>query len=584
MVVDFGESTGGRACRKRDRQPLCARCGRGGVDTGGNRTQWWGVLPPDSIKTILTAWIVLAAAAAGVAQDAICEAWRFPPPSLDARGRFGHAVALANNELIAAATDSLGSQRVYAFRRSASGRTWSFVGELLPATSASGVTAFGWSVATDGVSAAVGAYLEDAGQQDSGVVHLYRRTLAGWSSDGSIEPPDPAFRGFFGWSVAISGNRVVIGEPGANTRNGRAWVFVRRAPNDWVEIDQLEPATAPAGGEQFGSAVALEGTVAVVGSPAYDAGALTDRGRALVFTGSDIADSWLQVAAPEPFILGIRGRYGSSVALGGGVLVIGAPGDSQNATQAGSAHLFTGATSVWTHRSRLTAPVPAVEGEFGDSVAVSGNAVVVGAPGGGAATGDAYLFQRPSPAGFFVFSKSLEPSVTNAGAEFGISVALAGDAAIVGSRGFQGFVSNGGGVYAYDLDATALEAWQTRNFGAAVELPSQEPVLWGLDADPDGDRIVNKAEAYHGTDPNAADQPPVRLAGDDGTALYLEWRRDAKDYGIVAQLYASDDLAGWGIAQGATLQEDPLSEGGFSIFARVPYGEATRFFARLGLR
>ncbi|MEZ5302726.1 MAG: hypothetical protein R3F11_19125 [Verrucomicrobiales bacterium] len=73
---------------------------------------------------------MLAAAAAGVAQDAICEAWRFPPPSLDARGRFGHAVALANNELIAAATDSLGSQRVYAFRRSASGRTWSFVGEL----------------------------------------------------------------------------------------------------------------------------------------------------------------------------------------------------------------------------------------------------------------------------------------------------------------------------------------------------------------------------------------------------------------------------------------------------------------------
>ncbi|MEZ5302727.1 MAG: hypothetical protein R3F11_19130 [Verrucomicrobiales bacterium] len=244
---------------------------------------------------------------------------------------------------------------------------------------------------------------------------------------------------------------------------------------------------------------------------------------------------------------------------------------------------FTGATSVWTHRSRLTAPVPAVEGEFGDSVAVSGNAVVVGAPGGGAATGDAYLFQRPSPAGFFVFSKSLEPSVSNAGAEFGISVALAGDAAIVGSRGFQGFVSNGGGVYAYDLDATALEAWQTRNFGAAVELPSQEPVLWGLDADPDGDRIVNKAEAYHGTDPNAADQPPVRLAGDDGDALYLEWRRDAKDYGIVAQLYASDDLAGWGSPR-ARRSRRTRCRGRVLDFARVPYGEATRFFARLGLR
>ncbi len=195
----------------------------------------------------------------------------------------------------------------------------------------------------------------------------------------TLANPAPSDGDFFGCSVAISGNTVVVGAYGDDTgATGAGAAYVFDATTGGLVSTLANPT--PAAIDHFGASVAVSGNTVVVGAYLDDTGA-TDAGSAYVFnaaTGSLVST----LANPTP---AANDRFGNSVAISGNTVVVGASHDDAGATDAGSAYLFDATTGSLLHT--LANPTPTTYDYFGDSVAISGNSVVVGAHQENTATG-----------------------------------------------------------------------------------------------------------------------------------------------------------------------------------------------------
>ena len=163
----------------------------------------------------------------------------------------------------------------------------------------------------------------------------------------------------------------------------------------WVQKAKL---TASDGEEWdwFGTSVAISGDTVVVGADDDVIGTNTDQGSAYVFVRS--GDTWTQTAKLTASDGAADDSFGHSVAISGDTVVVGADGDDNNK---GSAYVFEKPAAGWANMTQ-TAKLTASDGEdydhFGYSVAISGDTVVVGAPladgGGNCYKGSAYVFEK----------------------------------------------------------------------------------------------------------------------------------------------------------------------------------------------
>ncbi len=129
---------------------------------------------------------------------------------------------------------------------------------------------FGRSVALDRSRLVVGAsYVKVGTQGRPGAAYVFERTASGWTETAKLMPRGLSSHDHFGWSVALRGDTVVVGEPGPNdyftTEHGHAWVYLREPSGEWLETQVLE-STGPNGGGLFGRAVVLDGERLFVGA------------------------------------------------------------------------------------------------------------------------------------------------------------------------------------------------------------------------------------------------------------------------------------------------------------------------------
>ena len=264
----------------------------------------------------------------------------------------------------------------------------------------------------------------------------------------------------FGASIAISGGVVVVGAPGGTIRpggsyysgpskRGRAYVFTKGA-NGWHQTAELTGSDTVLG-DNFGYSVAVSDDTVVVG--AYSA--FSGSGRAYVFTKG--ANGWHQTAELRGSDTGPGDSFGYSVAVSGSTVVVGAPysGGVTEGGSAGRAYVFTNGANGWHQAAELTGPAPTTSqlcmlpgDEFGNSVAVSGETAVVGACGQ-AMAGRAYVFTK-GPNGWHQ-TADLKGSDTARDDGFGWSVALSGGTAVVGA---PGHARRAGRVYVFTNDGT----------------------------------------------------------------------------------------------------------------------------------
>jgi len=304
----------------------------------------------------------------------------------------------------------------------------------LTASDAAGGDRFGVAVAVSGDTAVVGANAADTpAGSNVGSAYVFVRSAGTWALQAKLTATDAAAVDNFGISVAISGDTAVVGayldSTLAGSNAGSAYVFVRSA-GTWAQQQKLTAADA-ADGDSFGVSVAVSGDTAVVGAYLDDAPAGTNAGSAYVFVRS--AGTWAhqqKLAADDAAAVD---NFGMSVAVSVDTAVVGA--HLEGGTNAGSAYVFVRSAGTWAQQQKLAASDAAANDNFGASVAVSGDTAVVGAPfddiAAGTDAGSAYVFVRS--AGTWAQQQKLAASDADAGDRFGIAVAVSGDTAVVGA-------------------------------------------------------------------------------------------------------------------------------------------------------
>ena len=296
----------------------------------------------------------------------------------------------------------------------------------------------GTSVAISGETVVIGAPGRDIGTAlDQGAAFVFVRKGARWEQQDVLTPIIGSANEKLGASVAIDGDTIVVGAPGTVSLPGAAYVFVR-SQSVWTQQAKLVADDGRAG-DQFGFSVAVSGNTAVVGAPDDDTlTTVIDHGSAYVFVRS--GNNWTQQGKLLNVSVEPGNRFGQSVALNGNTAVIGSPGDEVNANNSqGSATVWVRNGATWTVQQVLTASDGAVPDQFGFSVALQNNAVVIGAPGrrelGNFSQGAAYVFNRSGTT--WTQQHKLTPSVSEQAAYFlfGASVAPDGASVLIGAPG-----------------------------------------------------------------------------------------------------------------------------------------------------
>jgi hypothetical protein len=295
------------------------------------------------------------------------------------------------------------------------------------------------------------------------------RPLAEMHGSGTV-PLD-----WFGASVAASGGTVVVGapaEPLLAAGFGRAYVFTKMA-SAWHQTAELENPDA-LGPDWFGDSVAVSGHTIVVGAPAISV-LSSGLGRAYVF--AQTTTGWRQTAQLEGPDTAVGDSFGDSVAISGRTIVVGAP---SHASKAGAAYVFTNPGRGW-QVTELKGSDTIAKDDFGDAVAISGDTIVVGAFGHASEAGRAYVFTH-GPNGWHQ-SAELSGSGIAAGDGFGVSVAIAGRTIAVGA-GLA--ASDAGRVYLFAKNAAgwhqsaqlaASDAGAKNDFGDAVAVSGDNVVV-----------------------------------------------------------------------------------------------------------
>ena len=239
--------------------------------------------------------------------------------------------------------------------------------------------------------------------------------------------------------------------------------------------------SASADSDLMGAAVSIYGTYAAVGVPAYN----TNTGAVIIYEKS--SGVWSQVAKLTASDGSSGDLFGSSVALDSATLLVGAPGDLT-----GSAYIFKRESGSWLQQQKLfpSLGTPASGDQFGGSVALSGNYLIVGAPywdGGGTDQGGAYIFYDNGSS--WVEDTLLYPSAgTNDNDHFGFSVGIDGIYAIVGAPGWNG--DSTGAVFFYEYggswalsQAAITGSTPADQLGYSVDLNGSKAIIGAVGAE-----------------------------------------------------------------------------------------------------
>ena len=355
---------------------------------------------------------------------------------------------------------------------------------------------FGFSIAIDGSTVVVGSFLDDDKGENSGSVYVYDLTKT--SGDDGFETKITASDGlnndYFGVSVALDGTTLVVGAYGDDDKagdSGSVYVYdLTKTPED----DGFERKITATDGQtyaRFGLSVALDGTILVV-SAYLDDDKGTDSGSVYVYdltktSGEDGFER--KITASDG---AVDDRFGQTVALDGTTLVVGAYLDDDKRSESGSVYVYdlTKTSGEDGFERKITASDGASSDQFGVSVALDRTTLVVGAYRDNdieSQSGSAYVYDLTKTPEDDGFERKITASDGGESDYFGQTVSLDGTTLVVGAYSDDDKGPDSGSVYVYDLTKTSgddgFETKITASDGANND-------LFGLSVALDGTTLV----------------------------------------------------------------------------------------------
>lgn len=410
------------------------------------------------MRTALDSLCVAGIVALLTAQSALgqCEQQILYSPDANVDDSLGVAVGISGDTLIVGAhyddQGAFNSGAAYIYRRV--NGVWAFEQKLI-ASDPGPNEVFGLDVAIDGDFAIVGSFLDQQPVPNGGSAHVYQRVNGVWSHEAKLVPNTPTRNIEFAYSVDLDANRALIGavtDGDPNGPAGAAYVFRRAANGSWTQEARIAASSAESDpNAAFGSDVALDGEYAIVGARLDDA---TARWAGAAYAFRRIGTTW----TPQGQLLASDGQaideFGNAVAIDGDAAVIGAfADDGANGFNLGSAYIFRRSGSLWSQEAKIQPNDLVTDANFGISVDIEGDTVVVGAyldDNPANYTGAAYVYRHV--AGAWVQEQKIVPGSAAADDRFGAGVAISGSAMVVGAYGVDSAATNAGAAFVYDVD------------------------------------------------------------------------------------------------------------------------------------
>ncbi|MEI7658591.1 MAG: immunoglobulin domain-containing protein [Phycisphaerae bacterium] len=483
---------------------------------------------------------------------------------------FGNAVHLRGDSLIVGAptdTTPAGALAGSAYVFTRSGATWTQQARLA-ASDGRGADFFGSGVAIEGDTAIVGAFFADIGSSvNQGAAYVYRRSGTSWTQESKLVAPDGAAGDAFGISVALRNGTVAIGsffDDVATAADGGSVYLFSRGAGSWTHQARLEMPGGGAGvNDQFGFPIALTDDAVLVGAVLDDVGGKVDAGSAWIF--SKVAGAWLVGDLQMPLNGESDDAFGASIAIAGDTMAIGAPRDNiGSAIDQGSVRIMLRRGGQWGAQATLVASDGAAGDRFGTSVAIEGDTIVVGAAGddalapAGADSGSAYVFTRSGS--MWTQQSKLTASDAAPGAAFGQAVGLSGDSVVVGApqspsaEGAAYVFTRAGTAWSQQARVVASDRAVGDSFGASVALVGDDLAV-GSPLD-DGAAGVDQGSVYVFGRSGGSWSQRQRLVASDAAAGDAFGSSVAMLDGLIAVGSPSDDI-------GAS-----ANQGSVSLFAR----------------
>jgi len=376
----------------------------------------------------------------------------------------------------------------------------------------------------------------------------------------------------FGISAAVSGDTLVVGanahDTAAGVDAGTAYVFVRSGTS-W-SLQQQIVASDGAASDSFGTSVAIAGDTIVVGAPLDDTAAGGDSGSAYVYVRS--GTTWTEQQKLTASDAATIDQFGFSVSISGDTVVVGAfTHDTPAGLDAGAAYVYVRTGTTWTEQQKLLAPDALASDHFGCSVAVSGDTAVAGActddTAQGTDTGSAWVFVRSGT--IWTAQQQLLAADGAPTDAFGCSLAVSGDTAAIGACGGEGPVGGAdtGSVYVFVRAGTT---WTLQQELYAPDVGSN--ASFGYSTSISGDTVVVGAPFADTT--AGLDAGSAYVFVRSGSTWAQQQKLLASDAAAHDQFGTSVSVSGDTVVAGASSADTP---GGFGFNTGAAY-----VFARAG--
>lgn len=289
--------------------------------------------------------------------------------------KFGGSVSISGNHVVVSSTydDDKGSTSgsIYLYQFSS---IWGGEQKVVASDGAAG-DFFGWSVGISGNHVVVGVRADDDKGSSSGSIYLYEYDGSIWGGEQKIVASDGAAGDQFGHSVSISGEHIVVGSRFDDDKGSSSGsIYLYKYDGSMWGGEQKIVASDGASGDQFGYSVSISSDHVVVGGLSsgavylykYDTSSITWGGEQKIMASDGTAGD----------------RFGLSVGISDGHVVVGASGDGDNnSLYSGSVYVYKYDGSLWGGEQKVVASDGTAGDKFGYSVSMSGNNVVVGSTG-----------------------------------------------------------------------------------------------------------------------------------------------------------------------------------------------------------